>query len=81
MQSGQGPFQGRVVPPEAVKTQHMVHETLEKGDLRRMLSETMPLGRPGYPDDIAKAVLFMASELARYVSGTSLTVDGAQTLR
>lgn len=81
MQSGQGPFQGQVVPPEAAKTQQMVHEALEKGNLRRMLSETMPLGRPGYPDDIAKAVLFMASELARYVSGTSLTVDGAQTLR
>jgi NAD(P)-dependent dehydrogenase (short-subunit alcohol dehydrogenase family) len=40
----------------------------------------MPLGRPGFPDDLAKAVLFMASDLASYVSGTSLTVDGAQTL-
>ena len=40
----------------------------------------MPLGRPGFPDDIAKAVLFMASDLASYVSGTSLIVDGAQTL-
>jgi NAD(P)-dependent dehydrogenase (short-subunit alcohol dehydrogenase family) len=41
----------------------------------------MPLGRTGYPDDLAKAVLFMASDLASYVSGTALTVDGAQTLR
>jgi NAD(P)-dependent dehydrogenase (short-subunit alcohol dehydrogenase family) len=40
----------------------------------------MPLGRPGFPDDVAKAVLFMASDLASYVSGTSLTVDGAQIL-
>ena len=41
----------------------------------------MPLSRPGYPDDLAKAVLFMASDLASYVNGTSLTVDGGQTLR
>ncbi|MBT8342285.1 MAG: SDR family oxidoreductase, partial [Desulfatitalea sp.] len=41
----------------------------------------MPLGRPGYPDDIAKAVLFMASGLANYISGVCLTVDGGQTLR
>jgi NAD(P)-dependent dehydrogenase (short-subunit alcohol dehydrogenase family) len=40
----------------------------------------MPLGRPGFPDDLAKAVLFMASDLASYVSGTLRTVDGAQTL-
>jgi 2-deoxy-D-gluconate 3-dehydrogenase len=36
--------------------------------------------RGGFPDDLAEAVLFMASDLASYVSGTSLTVDGAQTL-
>jgi NAD(P)-dependent dehydrogenase (short-subunit alcohol dehydrogenase family) len=41
----------------------------------------MPLGRAGYPDDLAKAVLFMASDMASYVSGTSLLVDGGQTLR
>ena len=55
-------------------------ELLQKGGLAEHLGK-MPLGRTGYPDDLAKAVLFMASDLASYVSGTSLTVDGAQTLR
>ena len=40
----------------------------------------MPLGRTGYPDELAKAVLFMASDLASYVNGTSLLVDGAKHL-
>ena len=37
------------------------------------------LGRPGEPEDIAPAVLFLASEDARYVTGATLTVDGGTT--
>jgi NAD(P)-dependent dehydrogenase (short-subunit alcohol dehydrogenase family) len=35
-----------------------------------------PLGRPGDPSDVARAVLLLASPLADYVSGASLAVDG-----
>jgi NAD(P)-dependent dehydrogenase (short-subunit alcohol dehydrogenase family) len=35
-----------------------------------------PLGRMGTPDDIAKSVLFLASPMSAWVSGTSLLVDG-----
>ena len=37
---------------------------------------TVPLGRAGEPDDVAGAVVFFASELGRYVTGTTLHVDG-----
>lgn len=37
------------------------------------------LGRPGVPEDIAPAVLFLASEDARYITGATLTVDGGTT--
>jgi NAD(P)-dependent dehydrogenase (short-subunit alcohol dehydrogenase family) len=73
----QGPFQ--TVPADAPKTLQKQGDLFEKGGFAQAMSR-MPLGRPGFPDDIAKAVLFMASDLASYVSGTSLTVDGAQTL-
>jgi NAD(P)-dependent dehydrogenase (short-subunit alcohol dehydrogenase family) len=37
---------------------------------------TIPLGRPGTTDEIAKAVSFLASEDSSYVNGTELFVDG-----
>ncbi len=36
----------------------------------------VPLGRIGEPDDIAGAIVFLASPLAAYITGTSLIVDG-----
>lgn len=41
------------------------------------ISAGIPLGRPGEPVDVANAYLFLASDLASYVSGTILRVDGA----
>jgi 3-oxoacyl-[acyl-carrier protein] reductase len=36
----------------------------------------MALGHYGKPDDIANAVAFLASDKAKYITGTTLTVDG-----
>jgi NAD(P)-dependent dehydrogenase (short-subunit alcohol dehydrogenase family) len=35
-----------------------------------------PLGRHGYPEDVVEAILFLASERARWITGTTLPVDG-----
>ncbi len=43
--------------------------------VRRWLAH-VPLGRLGRPDDVADAVLYLASPMARFVSGINLVVDG-----
>jgi len=40
---------------------------------------TAPLGRHGVPDDVARVVLFLVSELAAFVSGATIVVDAADT--
>jgi gluconate 5-dehydrogenase len=40
------------------------------------LTERIPVGRPGAPQDLDGAVVFLASEASRYVTGQTLLVDG-----
>ncbi len=42
----------------------------------KMISHSVPLGRLGTPDEIAKAVVFLASDDSSYITGTELFVDG-----
>ncbi len=49
----------------------------ETGEQRKkMISNTVPLGRFGKPEEIAKAVVFLASDDASYITGIELFVDG-----
>ena len=51
--------------------------TSEAGQQRlKMVSSSIPLGRLGTPDEIAKAVVFLASEDSSYIAGIELFVDG-----
>jgi NAD(P)-dependent dehydrogenase (short-subunit alcohol dehydrogenase family) len=46
----------------------------------KWLGDQAPLGRMGEPEDVAKATLFMASDLSSYVTGTVLPVSGGLPL-
>ncbi len=44
-------------------------------------ARTIPLGRVGRPEDVARLVLFLAGEDASYITGQSIVVDGGLTVR
>jgi 2-dehydro-3-deoxy-D-gluconate 5-dehydrogenase len=65
------------VAPGGIKTPG----TGETDDERTKVFEAMiPMGRMGDPDDIGRAVLFLASELASYMTGSQIVVDGGRLL-
>jgi NAD(P)-dependent dehydrogenase (short-subunit alcohol dehydrogenase family) len=43
---------------------------------KKNILNSLPLGRIGHPDEIAKAVAFLASDDSSYITGIELFVDG-----
>ncbi|WP_029922146.1 SDR family NAD(P)-dependent oxidoreductase [Nevskia soli] len=63
------------IMPGTVATE-INREDLADPAKRAYMQQRIPLGRLGQPDDVAGCVVFLASDLARYVTGASLLVDG-----
>jgi NAD(P)-dependent dehydrogenase (short-subunit alcohol dehydrogenase family) len=54
----------------------LIESRLKDAAVRTALEAQYPLGRLGRPDDIAQAVLYLASDDAAWTTGTIITVDG-----
>ena len=56
------------------------YEGLRPGEKKRQVGLAVPLGRMGTPDDVAGAVVFLASDEARYITAQTLNVDGGNVM-
>jgi 3-oxoacyl-[acyl-carrier protein] reductase len=60
----------------------IVKKRMEQGenpdDIFKEWEESVPLRRIGDPEDLAALIVFLASEKARYLSGTTIPVDGGR---
>lgn len=54
--------------------------TVDMDQVMKSFLAKIPMGRMGDPDDIAKAVLFLASDMASYMTGEQVVVDGGVLL-
>ena len=52
---------------------------LDKEELIRTRVSSVPMGRPGTPDEVANAALFLLSDEASFITGVALPVDGGAT--
>ncbi len=67
------------IGPGAIRTP-INREAWDTPEAYNKLLELIPYNRIGEPDDIARAVVWLASDQADYVNGTTLFVDGGMTL-
>jgi glucose 1-dehydrogenase len=67
------------IAPGAIATMMNV-DILEDDNKRKEEENKIPMRRIGEPSEIAKVALFLASDSASYITGTTIFVDGGLTL-
>jgi NAD(P)-dependent dehydrogenase (short-subunit alcohol dehydrogenase family) len=71
------------VCPGEIETPMFLQEVASRGvtveDYRKEVCEYHPIGRLGRPTEVAKTVLFLASDDASFITGTAVSVDGGYT--
>lgn len=78
-----GPFGVNVnaVAPGVTLTERITTRLAEKSEAQRSaLNDVVPLRRLGSPEDVAAAILFLASDDADYITGATVDVNGGRTM-
>jgi 3-oxoacyl-[acyl-carrier protein] reductase len=67
---------GGIMIPETGWEQFMIEKPLEYS---KLLDESLPMGRLGTPEEVGNVVVFLCSQLASFVNGASIAVDGGES--
>lgn len=76
-------FSGYGITVNGVEPGNILTEAIQEqrsGEFIANMEAAIPLGRLGSPRDVANAFLFLASDEAAYITGTTIVVDGGQLL-
>ena len=79
---GQFNITSNVVAPGLIMSTDRVKDLWATRDeaVKRQFLDTVPLGRPGEPEEIAYAAAFLASDQAAYITGATIDVNGGRLM-
>lgn len=72
---GQYNIRCNCIAPSTIRSP-MMEPYLQDENAKRMLEGSFPLKRIGDPEDVANAILFLASDDSKWITGTVMTLDG-----
>ena len=83
-EAGKKGIRVNAIAPGSIETPQLIHNLQQIDEekqmqFRNMISIIYPLQSIGEPDDIAQAALFLASDMAKWITGTVVHVDGGLT--
>ena len=69
---------GRIITDRIIElaTKKAEHMNAEKEEILKIMGEDLPIGRLGEPEEFAPIVTFLCSEMASYITGNSIHIDG-----
>ena len=66
------------IAPGPIATEMMASAMRENPALKRQLSEAVPMGRVGKPEEVAELVVWLCSDRASFITGATIPIDGGQ---
>ncbi len=81
LELGQHGITVNAIAPGPIAATEMFHSVFEEGDPKiEAIAQTIPVKRVGHPDDVARAVMFLADEKNSFITGQTLFVCGGASL-
>ncbi len=78
MEGARSGIRVNAIVPGQVQTASTEDFAAKTPDIAAKTTDVIPMGRGGRPEELAEAIVFMASDAASYITGTALPVDGGK---